>query len=164
LKDIETSSPARLSSWREYIDSYNNSYSNKEVLLKRFPPVIPFFIIDPRLFDISMSFWDTPNDKIFVGYRRLEDIIRKRCNLDEHGSKLFKSAFLGENSFLYWPDLTSGEATGCANLFISMYGGFRNRRAHKEIEEDFKKELAEFLTLNHLFRLEAASEIRGRTS
>ncbi len=86
-----------------------------------------------------MSFWDAPNDKIFAGYRRLEDIIRKRCNLDEHGSKLFKSAFLGEDSFLYWPDLTSGEATGCANLFIAMYSGFRNRRAHKEIKEDTRE-------------------------
>ena len=43
-----------------------------------------------------------------------------------------------------------------------MYGGFRNRRAHKEVAEDPKSELEEFLTLNLLFRLESRSEMRTK--
>jgi hypothetical protein len=160
LNKIESSDPVGALRWHEYIYDYMEHYSDKENLLNRFPAVIPFSIIDSRLFDLSMSFWDAPDDKIFTGYKRLEEAIRNRCKLDEHGSSLFKKAFLGDNSILSWPNLTSGEAVGRANLFIAMYGGFRNRRAHKEIEDDPKSVLAEFLTLNQLFRLEALSKAR----
>lgn len=161
LKNIEETKEAPPSRWLDYIYAFDNNYSkNKKLLLERFPPVIPFSIIDPRLFDLALSFWDAPGDKIFNGYKRLEDVIREHCHLDEYGSKLFNKAFLGDNSILHWPGLNSGEAVGRANLFTAMYGGFRNRRAHKEVKEDPKTELEEFLTLNLLFRLESRSEIR----
>ncbi len=44
LRDIETSSQGGSDHCRNYI---YNAYSNKEILLERFPSVIPFFIIDP---------------------------------------------------------------------------------------------------------------------
>lgn len=160
LKKIEDSRPVRPTRWHDYVYDYRNKYADNKALLTRFPPVIPFTIIDPRLFDLSVSFWKSPSDKILAGYRRLEDVIRERCDIDDHGSKLFQKAFLGENSALIWPGLTSGEAAGRANLFIAIYGGFRNRRAHKEIAEDSKSQLIEFLALNQLFSLESTSKLR----
>ena len=59
---------------------------------------------------------------------------RERCGLSEHGSKLFKKAFLGDKAALIWPDLDSGESVGRANLFIATYSAFRNPRAHREIK------------------------------
>jgi len=162
LEKIEKLRPIIPIRWKKYIYDHDKNQLNKEALLKRFPPVIPFSIIDPRLFDLALSFWDAPGDKIFNGYKKLEDAIREHCHLDEYGSKLFKKAFLGDNSILHWPGLTSGEAVGRANLFIAMYGGFRNRRAHKEVAEDPKSELEEFLTLNLLFRLESRSKMRAK--
>ncbi len=160
LDKIVNSRPVRPTRWRTYIYDYGNKYSTKE-LLARFPHVIPFTIIDSRLFDLSVSFWDAPGDKILQGFKRLEGLIRERCDLDDHGSKLFQKAFLGDKSILLWPGLNTGEITGRANLFISTYGAFRNRRAHKEIEEDSKSQLTEFLALNLLFILEAESTVRS---
>ncbi|MGB5685729.1 MAG: TIGR02391 family protein [Candidatus Electrothrix sp.] len=162
LKNIEKAKPVIPPRLRKYIYDHDKNLLNEEAVLERFPLVIPFSIIDPRLFDLALSFWDAPGDKIFTGYKRLEDAIREHCHLDEYGNNLFKKAFLGENSILHWPDLTPGEAVGRANLFIAMYGGFRNRRAHKEVIEDPKSELEEFLTLNLLFRLESRSEKRNK--
>lgn len=159
LDKIVNSRPVRPTRWRNYIYDLENKYSTKE-LLARFPYVIPFSIIDSRLFDLSASFWDAPGDKILQGFKRLEDVIRERCELDNHGSKLFQKAFLGDKSILLWPGLNTGEITGRANLFISTYGAFRNRRAHKEIKEDPKSQLTEFLALNLLFILEAESKVR----
>lgn len=161
LRKIENSRPVRPTRWHNYIYDFRDRFSSKEELLARFPPVIPFSIIDQRLFDLSVSFWSSPGDKILVGYRRLEDVIRERCNLDGHGSKLFQKAFLGDKSVLVWDGLTSGEAAGRANLFTAAYGGFRNRRAHKEMKEDSKGDLVEFLTLNQLFELESTSKLRS---
>lgn len=162
LKKIEKY-PVRPVRWLEYMYAYRDQYSKKESFLKRFPLVVPFSIIDERLFDLSISFWENPNDKIFTGYKRLEDAIRKRCNINGNGGNLFKHAFKGNSSFLYWPDLTTLETEKLVNLFTAIYGGFRNRRAHKEIKENPANELSEFLMLNHLFRLEAASKIREKS-
>jgi hypothetical protein len=162
LEKIKNSRPVRPTRWHDYVYEYRDMYSKKEHLLIRFPHVIPFSIIDPRLFDLSVSFWDAPGDKILAGYRRLEDVIRERCNLDDHGSRLFQKAFLGDKAELFWPGLNSGETAGRANLFIATYGGFRNRRAHKEIEEFPKSQLMEFLALNQLFILESASKLRTK--
>ena len=121
LEKIEKTRPVIPISWRKYIYDHDKKQLNEEAFLKHFPPVIPFSIIDPRLFDLALSFWDALGDKIFTGYKRLEDAIREHCHLDEYGSKLFKKAFLEDDSILHWPGLNSGEAVGRANLFIAMY-------------------------------------------
>jgi len=91
LEKIENSKPVRPSRWRgDYV--YKDRYSKKENLLSKFPYTIPFSIIDPRIFDLSISFWKAPGDKILTGYKRLEGVIRERCGLNDHGSKLFKKA------------------------------------------------------------------------
>jgi len=55
-------------------------------LWREFPPVIPFAIIDGRIIDLPMSFWGNPNDRLLSGYRRLEDIVRERTDINEYGT------------------------------------------------------------------------------
>lgn len=161
LEKIENSGPVRPARWRgDYVFVYKDKYLKKENLINKFPHIIPYSIIDPRILDLAISFWKSPGDTILTGYKRLESVIRERCGLSEHGSKLFKKAFLSDKALLGWPGLDSGESVGRANLFISAYSAFRNPRAHNEIKEKSKDQLLEFLTLNHLFTLEYAARLK----
>jgi hypothetical protein len=157
LKKIEESRPFRPARWYDYIYAFKNEFETKEKLWNRFPNVIPYSIINPRLFDLAITFWEAPDDKILSGYRKLEDIVRSRCGIEEHGTKLFSKAFMGNTSILYWPDINPAEQTGRANLFIGTFGAFRNRRAHKELKENPQSQLSEFLVLNQLYQLESES-------
>ena len=57
LERIKNSRPVRPSRWRgDYVYVYKDRYSKKETLLSKFPYIIPFSIIDPRIFDLSVSF------------------------------------------------------------------------------------------------------------
>jgi hypothetical protein len=121
----------------------------------RFPSVMPMALIDPRIRDISLKFETEPDSCLLVGYRRLEDLVRKRTGLDEHGSKLFSQAFIGPSALLVWKRTDQGERNGRGGLFTSAYIAYRNPRAHVELDHEHRNALAEFLLLNHLFRLEA---------
>ena len=164
LKKIEESRPVRPARWYDYIYVYKNEFKNKLKLWGKFPNVIPYSIIDLRLFDLAITFWEAPDDKILSGYRKLEDIVRSRCDIEEHGTKLFSKAYMGNSSILYWPDINSVEEAGRANLFIGTFGAFRNRRAHKELNENSRNQLSEFLALNQLFQLESESLLRPKES
>ena len=133
LEKLENSRPVRPPRWHDYVYDYRDRYSKKESILRKFPHVIPFAIMDPRIFDLSVLFWEAPGDKILTGYKRLEDTIRERCGLADHGSKLFSKAFLGNKAVLIWPGVNPGESVGRANLFIATYSAFRNPRAHREL-------------------------------
>ncbi len=122
--------------------------------------MLPFSIIDTRISDLAISFWEAPGDRILDGYKRLEDLIRDRCDIQEHGSKLFSKAFMGEQAILCWPNINGGEQVGRAHLFMGAYGAYRNRRAHTEFKESPENQLSEFLVLNQLFRLEREANIR----
>jgi uncharacterized protein (TIGR02391 family) len=116
--------------------------------------VIPFAIIDRRLTDLALAFWDNPNDSILTGYKRLEDILRARTSIKTHGTRLFSEAFGKDESKLTWSNIDNAEHAGRAQLFTAAFMAFRNRRAHREIQHNREKELAEFLLLNQLFSLE----------
>jgi hypothetical protein len=82
------------------------------------------------------------------------ELVRKRTGLDEHGSKLFSQAFLGNASVLCWKGLDVNEQTGRGNMFTAAYMAYRNPRAHREVNDGTAGQLAEFLLLNHLYILE----------
>lgn len=126
-----------------------------------FPSVIPYAIVDERLSDLALSFWDAPDDRLLTAWRRLEDAVRKRTGLKEHGAKLFSRAFVGEAAPLQWPDKSAGETEGTAQLFANGFKAYRNRRAHREVHEHPAEQLTEFLMLNQLFRLERAAQQCG---
>ena len=157
LQEIGTAKSIRPSRWHDYVFANHHERASDGTLWDEFRPVVPFGVIDNRLADLALSFWENPDDKLLKGYRRLEDVIRERTNIEEHGSKLFSKAFVGPTSTLYWKDVNDGEKTGRANLFTGAYMAHRNPRAHQELTSDPSSQLAEFLLLNHLYRLERES-------
>jgi len=104
LKSIESARPVRPVTWYDYV-LYEDELKNDKLfsggspkLNYQFPVVMPYAILDSRLTDLALKFKENPDHSILSGFRRLEDIVRKRTGLDEHGSKLFSKAFQGESS------------------------------------------------------------------
>lgn len=117
---------------------------------------MPYTIIDERIADLAVRFFDEPDRCLVDGYRRLEDIVRQRTGLTQSGTKLFASAF-GAGGPLGWNLANGGEMEGRRQLFGAVYMAHRNPRGHQEIDDSIEDALAEFLMLNHLFRLERAA-------
>jgi hypothetical protein len=151
--------------WYDYVLEKHYEWRDEGTLWKHeFPLVIPFAVIDSRIIDFALSFWDEPDDKLMKAYRRLEDIVRERTAIDEHGAKLFSQAFAAESGRLYWKNIGSSEHNGRVLLFTGAYMAYRNRRAHRESREGGEYLLAEFLLLNHLYRVEKTAIKRRRRS
>lgn len=157
IRKLETAAPIRPTRWHDYVFEKHWEMEHSGTLWREFPQLIPFAIVDSRIMDLAMTFWEDPDNKLLTGYRRLEDIVRKRTGIDEHGAKLFSQAFQGATAKLGWKNIDSGQQTGRGSLFSSVYMAYRNPRAHREEVSDPNKQLAEFLMLNHLFCLEKDS-------
>jgi len=153
IKTINSTKPIRPQRFWQYINDRHFEDKKSGTLWENFRPIVPFAIIDSRITDLAITFWDNPDDRLLIGYRRLEDLIRERIKSNEHGAKLFTQAFLNFNK-LHWKGIDKGEQVARANLFINAYSAYRNPRAHKETKADSSEYLSEFLLLNHLYRLE----------
>lgn len=143
--------PPRLS---DYVSDRDFESIRAGTLWRNAPPIVPFGVIDPRLTDLAVSFWASPDDRLRKGYARLEDIIRDRTGLKGHGSNLFSDAFLKDTAPLTWDCPDKGEIIGRANLFIGAAMAHRNPRAHRDVKTPGTEALSELLLLNHLYRLE----------
>lgn len=157
LESIDTMRPVRPVRIHDYIYEYRLERSLTE---RRMPIPIPLKLIDERIRDLVVNFWDDPDSRIHTGFRRLEDAVRQRCELEEYGAKLFQTVFMGKDSILEWKGMSQKEQAARADLFKSTYGSFRNPRAHKELNHSREDLLSEFLTLNQLFRLERDAKER----
>ena len=158
LETIKASDLRRPNRWFDYVYEEHMNKSREGTLWKdEFPTVVPFAIVYRRIIDLALSFWDDPDKKLMAGYRRLEDTVRKRTGIDQHGSKLFFQAFDPRTGRLMWTDGDDGDRAGKMNLFTGTFQAHRNRRAHQELTETRTDLLSEFLLLNHLFRLEKES-------
>jgi hypothetical protein len=158
IGNIDAAKPIRPQRWDDYVLERPHERARAGRLWDEFPRVMPFAIVDNRIIDLALSFWENPDDKLLKGYRRLEDLVRERAGLDEHGAKLFAKAFAGLTARLYWKDLDDGEKAGRVNLFTGAYMAHRNPRAHRELQSDSDQQLTEFLLLNHLYRLEKEAQ------
>lgn len=163
LEQINSMAPVRPWRWSDYIiDRDNYRWGDHPRLRHEFPKLIPYAIIDARLTNLALSFDSQPDNSILSGYRKLEDIIRERTGLDEHGAKLFAKAFQGEDSILCWKGIDPGEQQGRTMLFTGTYMAFRNRRAHREPSDHSGEALSEFLQLNQLYQLERLATKREK--
>jgi len=161
IDSIETSRPIRPLRIHDYIyDAYHGNAA-VESLWPGFRRILPLAIIDRRIVDLALVFFDRPNEILLTGFRRLEDIVRKRIKSAESGTKLFSQAFLGDFAKLGWKNEDVAESIGRANIFIGAYLAHRNPRAHREIPDDLDSLLSEFLVLNHLFRLEELATLNA---
>ncbi|WP_151766810.1 TIGR02391 family protein [Acinetobacter oleivorans] len=143
--------PIRL---HDYIYPFTKEVSETHKSKRYYPLELPYSILDDRIFDLALLFKHDPDSALLKAYKRLEDIIRDRTDLNEHSSKLFSQAFQGDNALLTWnvPDI--GEIKGRTNLFTGTYMAFRNARAHRESTENYAQMFREFLLVNELYLLE----------
>jgi hypothetical protein len=163
LKAIDEARPVQPSRFYDYILDHDFDPSTPKALWRKFPFVIPLAVVDDRIADLAISFWQDPDGKLLRGYRRLEDIVRKRTRIDEHGAKLFSEAFNSNNGSLTWENTGESERIGRMNLFTGTFASYRNHRAHRESRHSAEKSLLEFLLLNHLYKLEMESiKVRRR--
>lgn len=157
IKHIDCAKPVRPARYHDYVFENDWDLDDKGKIWCKFPYVLPLAIIDRRITDLAKSFWENPDEKLITGYRRLEDVVRKRCNVTEHSAKLFSIVFLNSPPKLIWKDIDDAEQKGRGTLFTSAYQAFRNPRAHKEMDFDMHDLVTEFLLLNHLYLLEGNS-------
>lgn len=182
---IRRRSPIRPSRWYDYIYAARGDDAERNRAWSSYPEVMPWRSIDSRLHDLAATFAEDPDRAILEGFRRLEDIVRKRIGSREHGAKLFSIAFAGDKPALQWhekpattvldfemtdtlqphldggmPELIDrGEQIGRAQLFTGAYQAFRNPRAHRRLDMPGLDPLSEFLVLNQLFLFEGAAVV-----
>jgi len=154
LESIKSAKPVRPSRWHDYVREMHFERARDGTIWHEFPLVIPFAVIDARIADLAHSFWKNADDALLKGYRRLEDAIRKRTGLGDHGEKLFSQAFMPPDAKLHWKDIDASEAVGRGQLFTGAFKAHRNPRAHRELKNNSSEQLSEFLLLNHLYMLE----------
>ena len=164
IKDIEKSKPLRPMKIYDYLHDKHHAQITKKTLWRHFPPVIPYTIIDPRIIDLALTFWEDPDAKLSRAYKRLEDCVRHKAQLKDSSTTLFKNAFVTDKAKLGWDDLDddTGQTKARGQLFVNAFVAYRNPRAHKDKSEEnnYAEQLDEFLLVNHLFRLEASSSLR----
>jgi len=161
--DIEAlfkAEPVRPLRWDRYVIGTTAASDIAERLWRKFPPVIPFGILDGRLVDLALDFFNRPDETLMKGFRRLEEAVRARVGIDGHGANLFRKAFDPQKGVFLWKGLTPAEGESRCNLFTSAFGACRNPRAHKEINSSLGDQVSEFLLLNMLFRLEREATSR----
>lgn len=175
--------PIRPSRWYDYVYAVHRDDAERNRAWSSYPEVMPWHLIDSRLHDLAATFAEDPDRAILEGFRRLEDIVRKRIDSREHGAKLFSIAFAGDTPAMQWHDrseaaplqfettgalqhtldsgtpelIDRGEQIGRAQLFTGAYQAFRNPRAHRQLDIQGQVPLSEFLVLNQLFLFERAA-------
>lgn len=165
IQSTGSSRPVRPNRYYDYIffdtERSRNVFGEKDLNFL-FPPVIPYAIIDTRILDLALTLEENPDASLLTGYRRLEGIFReKHADLKGlSGAKLFSRAFQGENSLLHWPKTDKSEVEGRASLFIGVFKGYRNKRAHHEQDYELSAAVREFVLLNELYVLESTAVIR----
>ncbi|MEK0363876.1 TIGR02391 family protein [Pseudomonas sp. CBC3] len=157
LKFLDTSTQLTPTRLHNYIYEAGMQGRSLGTALRTFEPIIPFGIIDERLADLAIRFFEDPNARLINGYARLEGFIKNRTGLSGAANKLFSAAFEGPTPKLRWLDLDPSEQIGRAGLFKSAYQTYRNRRVHNEVDPNDRLDLAELLLLNNLFVLESCA-------
>ncbi len=149
-----------LSKVYDYVTERDVDRADERNVWEDLPALIPLPLINRRLLDLAIRFWQDPDAALNTAYRRLEDQIRKRSGCRDHGTKLFSRAFGNENSPLVWHH-SDQDSIVFAQLFIGAYSGFRNLRAHREIQSTEQEYVLEFLQVNTLYVLEEQLRRRG---
>lgn len=164
LKLIEGTKRIRPKRYSDYMAPYHDFTQKPQNPWRNRPVDIPLPLIDDRLIDEAIGFWDDPDATLIKAFRKLEVIVRARLHEDTQekedlvGNKLFARAFNSDDAPLSWPDISVPERQGRTSLFIGAFAAFRNRRAHREADTCAHAMTNEFLLVNQLFLLEQEAE------
>lgn len=157
IEEIREMRPVLPSQIYDYL--YNepeDAYEKNQKINSRFPKVIPFYILDPRITDLAIEFNKNPDTAILSAYRRLEDIVRDKSGIiDKSNSQLFSKAFDTETGPLSWDINDLAEKKGRISLFTGVYMAYRNRRSHQEPSQYDEEAVTEFLLVNQLYLIES---------
>jgi hypothetical protein len=165
LKLINTSQAIRPIRLEQYTYGVFHDEPCAPKMRAAFPLIVPFGLVDERIVDLAVNLGERADSAIAAAFKRLESIFVERCGKpDRYGVRLFKEALKGPCSLLTWEGIGEQEAEGRAELFVAVYRGFRNRRAHKELNSKPAEALREFLLVNELFLLEAEAVERTTKS
>lgn len=158
---VSAATPVRPIRIYDYVYDAGLSSFDLKGFKQEFPAVMPWAIIDPRLVDLALKFFEDPDGSVLTGFRRLEDIVRGRLKSEaQQITRVFAQAFQGEKSLLTWKDIDPGEHTGRGQMFTGIYSAYRNPRAHRVLGSDNSSVLSEFLMLNQLYLLESTAVAR----
>tara|TARA_R100000353_G_scaffold70088_1_gene53999 strand:+ start:416 stop:1279 length:864 start_codon:yes stop_codon:yes gene_type:complete len=159
--DIEQLESARCilpQRWHDYIQHPRHGEAS---IFGEFPVEIPYSLIDARLIPFALKFKNDPDAALIGAYRLLEEEVRRKAGIEgEQGSRLFSLAFIKDQSPLCWEKGHEQESAGRAQLFSQIFMAFRNPRVHRKINTSLQDDVREFLLINQLFVLEAASRRR----
>lgn len=158
IEKLEAARPIRPNRFYDYIQRNPALFREGDAreVQRCFPATLNIGLLDERLVELAIGFFDNPDFAISTAFRRLEDIVRSRTQIfDKSGSHLFKKAFEGDKSLLHWNDQDGGEQAGKAGLFVAVFLAYRNPRAHREISSNPREAAREFMLINQLYLLEA---------
>ena len=162
IERLQGTTPVRPERFTDYVyqaqkDIPMKGYDDAR-LSHRFPASVPFGLLDARLMDIAIGFFDDPDARLLQAFRRLESLVRQRTEIKgKSGNRLFSEAFQGDGSILYWADEDKNEHSAKAGMFTAIFGAYRNPRAHQEGSSGKFEYLKELLLVNELYLLEAKS-------
>lgn len=158
LQKIDKLRPVRPPRLYDYREHWDPICQQNDRLLNDFRPVIPYYLVDAQLMDLAIGFWDSPDERLMTGFKRLEDKLRRRAAVQEVGTQLVTAAFRRNPPKLVWPDLLDTEREGRIELFFAAFKAYRNPRAHNERQSTTEKLLWEFLLINQLFKYETEAQ------
>lgn len=161
IENLESTAPLEPPQWHNYLLEVHLEQKRNGTLWREFPAILPYKMIDSRLVDLALSFWENRRENMSIGCERLEEIVRHRTGLRERGAKLFTMAFIGPPAKLEWKEVRGRELAGRVALFTGVFDAYHNRRAHQEWFRDYMDEANEFLILNGLYRLEKTAVETG---
>jgi hypothetical protein len=132
LSRLDKASPIQPQRWSDYLFKQDWQQMEDGTLWRRFPTLMPYAIVDARIMDLALKFERESDHCLMQGYRRLEDQIRERTGVEEHGVKLLSKVFHGSPPQLTWKNVDQSEQQGRATLFTGVFMAYRNPRAHRQ--------------------------------
>lgn len=158
IDDADVVRPIRTDDYK--FDGLKHRGSPNDRMREQFAPVVPWSVLDDRLVDLAVVLPRDPDKAVYEAFRRLESLVRKRCELPVGvaGLDLLKKAFRGSGALLTWRNVSAGELEGRAQMFEAAFKAYRNPRAHREEVGGVARAYREFYVINELFLLETEAE------
>ncbi|MFQ3246609.1 MAG: hypothetical protein ACI9SP_003262 [Arenicella sp.] len=145
LQQIEETSYVRPITLIDYV--FDIGEIPERELLMRFPCVIPWATLDPRIIDLVLILNLGDSSAVSRAFNRFETILKERAG---NNSRSLRAA---ANS-VFSNGCTSDSPSAAEKLVTSVYTLFRNSRAHEERYFSREEDIRCIALINELFLLE----------
>jgi len=117
-------------------------------LLKRYPCVIPWATLDPRIIDLALILNRGDSSAVSRAFNRFETTLKERAGNNSGSLRAAANAVFSNGGA---NDLPSA----AEKLVTSVYTLLRNLRAHEEHHFSREEDIRCFVLINELFLMEA---------